>query len=668
MILNKVFIKNYRQYRDVEIEFAKDKDKNFTIIKGNNGTGKTTLLNSLSWCLYGTEIHDYDSSKKIRDKVKEDVRSPICNNKSVFLANDGDDIEVSVKIEFLDDGNILAFHRVNFFRKTQKGLIPLPKKNRFEVIHQNGLDFDVKRDDYYTIERKIPEDIQDYFFFDGAKLSTYFSKTQRASTKNAVFNLSHLKLLENVHVNLPKVKQKYINEQRKLSKNSGNVQENINNFEADLAETKNLLTKAENEFKEIEDELNKVNKELLSKNIESLNEYLRRDKQLDNTINSNNSKLSNLKEGHKKHILTNYPYVLSYNGFLKFLKTGEESREKGFIPPKFKKSFIRDLLDSGKCICGNDISIDNEFRRELEKLLNEVNPLTDSSEEVTVALNHVNELIIPEIHKFKKISNDFFSKIERINAEQEKLIEEKRHVQSIIDSNPVEEIRRLNKLKKSLINEKKKKLSKITNYKASISRLEEFIAEERKKLNRELKNQRKYQILESKIDFCEKQTEIANIVYNDLTEEMRLKIQRLTKDKFIKIQWKDDEFVDISMSEDYEILIENRLGDLERPVDLSDGEKLCLGLCFMSALHNISGFDLPIIMDTPLGNLDVDMRRNIAKFLPAFVEDKQTILLVTGTEYTDDFRDIIYSAVGKEYVIEWDNSDEGKESKVILNV
>ena len=148
---------------------------------------------------------------------------------------------------------------------------------------------------------------------------------------------------------------------------------------------------------------------------------------------------------------------------------------------------------------------------------------------------------------------------------------------------------------------------------------------------------------------------------------MRNQIQDLTKDKFTKIQWKENEFVDIELTKDYDISIINKIGNIEKPGDLSDGEKLSLGLCFMSAIHKISGFDLPIIMDTPLGNLDVDIRQNIARFLPEFVESKQIVLLVTGTEYTDDFRDILYEHIGNEYVIEWNNSDEGKESKVVLN-
>ena len=133
----------------------------------------------------------------------------------------------------------------------------------------------------------------------------------------------------------------------------------------------------------------------------------------------------------------------------------------------------------------------------------------------------------------------------------------------------------------------------------------------------------------------------------------------------MKISWKEDEFVDIRIDDNYGVYVKNRIGDEERPGDLSDGEKLCLGLCFMSALHNISGFDLPIVMDTPLGNLDVDMRHNIAEFLPQFVQGRQIVLLVTGTEYTDDFRDTLFDSVGKEYTIEWTNDDDGKESKVI---
>ena len=90
-----MIIKNYRQYRDVEIKFEPNPNKNFTIIKGNNGTGKTTFLNALSWCLYGEEIHDY----------RDDSSMDICNNKSFKLAENHSNIDVVVEMEFLDDND-----------------------------------------------------------------------------------------------------------------------------------------------------------------------------------------------------------------------------------------------------------------------------------------------------------------------------------------------------------------------------------------------------------------------------------------------------------------------------------------------------------------------------------------------------------------------------------
>ena len=114
MILDKVIINNYRQYRHAEIDFAKGNDKNFTIIQGTNGAGKTTLLNALSWCLYDEEIHDYG----------DDAAMDLCNNKSAFLASEGEKIEVSVQIDFTDDGKYLAFKRIRNYIKRGTKLIP----------------------------------------------------------------------------------------------------------------------------------------------------------------------------------------------------------------------------------------------------------------------------------------------------------------------------------------------------------------------------------------------------------------------------------------------------------------------------------------------------------------------------------------------------------------
>ena len=55
MILKSVKIQNYRVYRGPEEFEIASGDKNVTVIQGTNDAGKTTMLNAITWCLYGKE-------------------------------------------------------------------------------------------------------------------------------------------------------------------------------------------------------------------------------------------------------------------------------------------------------------------------------------------------------------------------------------------------------------------------------------------------------------------------------------------------------------------------------------------------------------------------------------------------------------------------------------
>ena len=63
MLLQKLKLVNFRQfYSDATvIEFSTDIDKNITLIHGENGIGKTTILNAILWCLYEKLTHDFEN-------------------------------------------------------------------------------------------------------------------------------------------------------------------------------------------------------------------------------------------------------------------------------------------------------------------------------------------------------------------------------------------------------------------------------------------------------------------------------------------------------------------------------------------------------------------------------------------------------------------------------
>ena len=655
MDLKKVYIKNYRQFRDVELQFNNNPNKNFTIIKGNNGAGKTTFLNALSWCLYGVEIHDYG----------DDSSMEICNNKSLNLAEVNANIEVRVELEFIDDEETLIFRRSKIFRKLDDELNTRAFSDKFEVISSED-DFMPNEDKAdYVVENRIPEDVEDYFFFDGARLSHYFQNESNSKIRDAVMELTQLNLVLALNDNLNKVQKKYIDKQRNIAPSLGRANEEIFRLESYLNDYNKALKKSEKEIGILSKKLKDVDDELIDMKASDVNTKAKEDKVLRNEIETNRKKYKESLEKRRKLIIENYPYVFSYNYFNKFLEYGETTRQKGFIPPKYKRSFLEDMLKEGKCICGVDLNEDGEHRRAIEKLLEETNPLTDNAENVTVAIAHINEVIIKKINKFKPELEGIKRDIEYYKKIMDEKEEKRKVIQGFLAKYSVERVRELTSLKEQYEKDISNRDQNIGRYKSEINSLNKKIGKWKQVKAKEESLSIEHEEYGKKIEFCKKAIESAKIVGNVLTEEMRRKVEQLTKEKFIKIIWKENEFVDIRLDDDYGIFIKNRTGKEERPGDLSDGEKLSLGLCFMSALHNISGFDLPIVMDTPLGNLDVDLRQNIAKFLPDFVQGKQIILLVTGTEYTEDFRETLLEHIDSEYTIKWSNSEEGKESEVI---
>lgn len=660
MILDKVIINNYRQYRHAEIDFAKGNDKNFTIIQGTNGAGKTTLLNALSWCLYNEEIHDYGDEAAM-DK---------CNNKAAFLASEGEEIEVSVQIDFTDEGKYLAFKRTQNYIKHGTRLIPAVNSSDFQVMKEENGNIVVEENDVYTIERKIPQEIEDYFFFDGARLSEYFQENSNNNIKESVSVLSHLNLLKNAYKNLPEVKKRLAADLKKKAPKLGEAEEKVIYYENKLDEEKSNLISYQDNLKLAESKIEEITEKLRAKKAYDVEQDMERYQYLNNEIKSLNNRLfgkNGLVQSRTNKVLKKYPYVLSYKYAKQYEELGEEYREKGYIPPKYKRSFIEDLLKEGICICGADLKGDTEHKKHLEKLLELTNPITDKSEEITVSLANVKRNILDDSTNFKEEFINRYKSIKNLSEQRDELIAERQSIKAKLDANPYEEIQKLNAELTAYENQKKNFERKIVVANNQIPEFKKQLGYWRQQKAQEDVLSVEVAELREKIDLCDDLIIAAKDVYENMSESIRNDIQEFTKDKFDKILWKKNEFVDIRINEKYEVFIKNKLGFEERPGDLSDGEKISLGLCFMYALHKYSGFELPIIMDTLLGPIGVEIRKNIATFLPNLVENKQTVLLVTGSEYTDDFRNILFDHIGKEYTIEWSNSDEGKESIIKEN-
>ena len=145
-----------------------------------------------------------------------------------------------------------------------------------------------------------------------------------------------------------------------------------------------------------------------------------------------------------------------------------------------------------------------------------------------------------------------------------------------------------------------------------------------------------------------------------LIDDIRKTIEQKTQDYFISLIWKKGEFSKIGIDEGYNVSVINRFGD-ECLGSLSAGERQVLALSFLAALREVSGFDAPIIIDTPLGRISDKPRENIAELLPKFLKGSQVTMLTTDSEYKG-VRGKLLDHVGKEYEL---NFDEQKSNTTV---
>lgn len=659
MKFDSIKIENFRQYKGpVEVKFSLDKEKNFTIIRGTNGAGKTNLLNAITWCLYGKELHKPDTS---------DYGGPIYNLITKNETGPGEEFFVKVELTMLDeyDSKIIFRRQLKYSNDKNNTFVKDPFGPTFDVFYSDGVnDKPLAHPDMF-IEKNMPKAIEEYFFFDGEKLEDYFEKNSGSSIGDSVFELSQLNLLELVSNRLMTRKNDYVKQIKSIDTGTGDLVAQINNQEAKCRKAKKDKDDAESELINVNTELDSLRKELsdidnkdakqLERDLKNLN---KRKERLNNDINSKQSKLN-------EFIINKFPNVLIYPAMDYTCELGKDLEEKGFIPPKYKKGFLEDILDKKTCICGCDLSDNLNAYNSILELKNNTSELTNVSEEVNVTLRDLRKDMEKTIN-FDKDRKKYHSDIRDYKTELSEVedeIEEKEFAYSQIN-HPL--IKKLKSDIKDLEHVKEKVLFKKINAERDIEDAKKEIKRLKNLLRTVNINNDKLKLLNKYNSFCENAIEIVERLKKDLTENIRVKVEKSTEEQFKKLMWKDN-FSKVYISKNYDVTLEDVTGEIVTPGILSAGEKLVLALSFVAALNTISGFELPFIIDTPMGRLDQEMKTNISKTLPDYVEGNQVALLVTGEEYTDSFREGIIDKVGKEYRIHVNETDNGTESKICLN-
>ena len=180
MKLASIILCNFRQFygKTPEINFSSGQ-QNTTIIHGNNGAGKTTIMNAFTWVLY----------EKFSAAFAAETQ--LVNKRAITEAKPGKAIACWVEIIFEHDHKRYQAKRLCRAYRNEKNQIEHGKSELYmQIAADDGRWSPPPEHPDDIIGRILPESLHRYFFFDGERIEYIVRDNQKSEIAEATKELS----------------------------------------------------------------------------------------------------------------------------------------------------------------------------------------------------------------------------------------------------------------------------------------------------------------------------------------------------------------------------------------------------------------------------------------------------------------------------------------------
>ncbi|NLZ35419.1 MAG: AAA family ATPase [Clostridiales bacterium] len=630
MLLKSLTLNNFRVYKgEQKIVFSTNRDKNVTVILGKNTSGKTTLIQAFKWVLYGkTDFVTADFLLNLEVASK-------------LLPGDSADMKVVLELEH-NDVEYIVTRKQKYLCISTGEVKPEQAKVIIQYKLPNGqVSFEKNYID--TINKILPEELSEYFFFDGERIGNLGSNNRRGrkDIANAVKGVLGLNVLDTTITHLSGGDK--ISVIGKL-KNSIDTQgdkkfEQKKKTMEQLREKLNKATKLVDDFEKTIDyysmEIEKKEK-LISEHRDTAELKKEMDKNAaEISINSRNKE----KKEHelKKVFSEKAPMFFMQPLLYKAIKMIEDYDLVDEGIPEMHSEAVDFLIKRGRCICGRKIEIGNEAYNNLMKQKNYLPPqsigtmlrvfMTNANHFSNMASSFHEEFIniYKELRTFKKKISDLHS----INESISDKIKDKPNI-GVIEA----KVRELKKKLNTLQRDREEEIKNQAIYKNEIDKLDKEI-----KVLASTFEKNKF-VLDC-IEYAEYILDILTTHYNAMEKTIRKKLEKKVNEIFAQMYHGNRT---IKIDEDYIYEIETPIidNDFQKKADESKGLETVTSFAFISGIVSLAKAKIdksfgnetetyPLVMDAPFSNADEIHVENISKILPEVAE--QVIMFIMHKDW-----------------------------------
>lgn len=632
---------NFLVFRDAVVDFATD--GRVTVLRAENGSGKTTFLRAMEWVIYGDEA--VPGARRYR-LHPPDHRMP--EDGAITVS-----VELDVDVE--DSGGVKAatIRRCTEVRPSGDGW----ERSLSEADFSFG---DGTPGDEDTLESLLPWRLREFFFTDGDKATDYVgglderefvsssrkvaSSSLRGNVTEAIQSLLGLDLIDAVRT---KAAQKSKELDKELAKSAGSdalasasqnqseAQVHYSRIKADLAAHEEQRRALASEIQDLEAHRD----ELLSSG--DPDELQRQVAAAERRLRKGQERLA-LAEREEARTLTTalFTYTAGAPALKDFVERAEPLVESGVVPATYLW-WVRRRLEEGTCMCG--CGLDPHGGPADQERHENVTKLVARSEEETRSANHAGDLYYHLHGQLESLQlNSWFDQLAAATRSQgearSEIIEAEREIEdlepklAVAKDSPVEGLRR----QLATLRQREREIDSALS---GLSREVKAAYDEMVTADRKLDAARRRAHAAGDIS-------IKSALYQDALEVLKRAKTRRTSDDVETLSERMNGLFQRMIGE-HEILSEVRISksDAEtfevagigidgRRMDVAHqfngASKRALTNAFVLALGETAGVRAPHVIDTPLGMMDPSVRRNVFEVMSR--ECVQLVLLLTRSE------------------------------------
>ena len=700
LLIRRIEIMNFACFDHIEITPSGRSARPLTVIRAENGSGKTTLLRAIRWGMYG------------------ELGLP--GNPGSFSLHpaewkpDSDGIETKVSILFETDGSDrhhLEGKTTNTEYELRRTVTTISKDPAskgdpdFQRIHEDAQLLERDRDGSWepnvhgvgrVIEQLLPWELRDFFVMDADEAADFVGGsdenkvTQRheviRKTSYAVRALLGLEVFDSAAESVSSLQRDF---ERAATKATRNAELNVKQEQLDQVRSK--LKEIEGRLEENRHQKHNTEESLAQERgrLEALIGNLGAHDELKQRLVDNEKHTTKARE-ERRSAARDLSRDLTRVELLASLAGREVRRVERILQPLYDDgsipvrhlAFVRRLLETGTCVCGQDLSSPGEHTDHVRDVIERSTGQKERADHLAEVLHAAAALSrLRDGQEWEQRADEHAQAIADLDAEIDNLEQTRRDIDSKLDDINDDEVENA----RGHIDMLAQSLSRIERDMTSDQDAKEQLSRDSNKLEADIRAARRQKAQARDLERYEETAtvlvQILRQAYARIQDEQVSELSTEMNALFEKMAANvvDDEAIEHDQHKatlrmiaevglrrledttgDYEIFALNSRRRSMPPTEINGASRRILALSFVLALCRVSRTRAPLVADSLLNFMSGSVRTNTLRVTAQTAS--QPILLLTGSDLESQNEiELVNSFAGATYTLtgQWQHVDQG---------